>query len=110
MTDVAIQESKSINFKYASGSATLKFRVDQKEALLSDVRADIPGVGHGSAVMEAVVLYADNYGIDILLKAQKNGDPHTGLTNEQLVAFYSKFGFVAQKDTKPVMMVRKSIA
>ena len=97
-------------FNYESAHAALKIQALEKTAVLIDVRSRLQGLGHATEVIRTALDYANYLGLDVWLKAQQNGDPNNGMSNERLVEFYSKFGFVPIKDTKPVMMVRKYVS
>ncbi len=54
------------------------------------------GNGHATGVVTLALRYADEHELETYLLARGYGGPtQTMLSNEQLVEFYNKFGFVA---------------
>lgn len=96
----------TVVFKH--GQATVDFVVLSKGmAALSGLWSGTPGLGHGRAVMEKAVDYADAHGMTVRLLVARYGDPHhNALTNPQLEEFYAKFGFEKQTTRRPVLMIR----
>ena len=93
-------------FKTLSAQATLRYE-DDKTAKLYNVYSEIRGQGHATHLLSSIVEFADDEGITIWLDVQSYGDPHTVLTNSQLITFYEKFGFdVLDRSHRPVRMVR----
>lgn len=92
-------------FNYESAQAVLIFDETKLEGRLVNVKSEVTGQGHARGVLQMAVDYADKHRMDIRLRARQYGNPR-GLTNPQLVEFYSKFGFVKVGDTKPVAMFR----
>jgi GNAT superfamily N-acetyltransferase len=60
--------------------------------------------GHGRAVMEKAVAYADSHALALTLVAQQYGRDE-GMSNKQLEKFYKSLGF-ATIAKRPLMMIR----
>ena len=97
---------KSFNVGKASGRLLIW---TDGVARVSGIISRNKGQGEGSELMTQICKYADENGLDLSLYVQRYGDPHQGLSNEQLISFYMKFGFYIEDDgKKPVMMWRDS--
>jgi GNAT superfamily N-acetyltransferase len=75
--------------------------------VLANVYSCYPGQGNGSALLQQVAEYADAHQIEILLSVQEFRNPNGSLNNQQLEAFYEKYGFERITDIYPIRMVRK---
>lgn len=63
------------------------------------IYARVRGQGHATALLREITEWADKNDLELHLTVRSYGHPvHTILSNEQLVRFYSKFGFVDQGD------------
>lgn len=95
-------------FNYESATAQLNF-YDDGLVTLSHVYSKKRGLGHATGVVRLVTEFADEKGIDLTLQVRRYG--HTDMlspSNEQLIEFYSKFGFNRLRDrNKKIMMTRK---
>lgn len=93
---------------FRAGSASVKITEwGDGNATISDLHSLQPRLGHATELMNLVVRRAQIKGLNLLLDVQRFGDPHRGLSNDQLVEFYKKFGFIVCQDgVKPVMMIR----
>lgn len=96
--------------RLAYGSASVYLNFDDEEetgAKVTDLMSFTKGQGHASGVLRKATQYADERVLYLWLEAQRNGDPHTGLSNEQLVQLYEKHGFVkSEGNRQPVVMER----
>lgn len=98
--------AKPIVFRHESASANLHIW-DDNRSTLSEVFAEQPGLGHGTELLRKVAAYADLHNLHILIAVQQFFyRDNRGLNNQQLVSFYSKFGFERIPDTKPIQMIR----
>lgn len=96
----------SMYFKFLSATATLRYE-DKETAKLTNLYSEVRGQGHATQLLTTITDLADQDGISIWLEVQSNGDPHTVMTNSQLISFYEKFGFdVLDRSHCPVRMVR----
>lgn len=94
MTDV-------IGFRFEKASADLVIW-GNGTATLSSLYAITPGQGHGSGVMHLILDYADAHDLTLILVARRFKNPR-GLSNDELVKFYEKFGFVSESlDSEPI--------
>lgn len=96
---------KTEMFKVESASALL-INNDDGSALLLNVHSDERGQGHATALMNDICTFADEKSVILILSVLRFGDPHDGLDNNQLRAFYEKFGFVVTSTKPPVQMER----
>lgn len=103
---MALHNDKIIKFE--SASARIKERDDL--VILCDVYARKRGLGHGSGLMKLVVEYADSENLELVLQVRAYSTVGKDvLSNEQLIEFYKKFGFVKMGVLpKPYNMVRPS--
>lgn len=67
-----------------------------------DVRSENPNKGHARALLHEVCTEADNYWVTLLVQVHAFDD---GMSDEQLVKFYSRFGF-EQIQVEPILMAR----
>lgn len=97
-----------VPFKYESASATLHF-LEPDVVVLKNVRASKLNRGHATAVMQQVIDYADKNDLTIQLSVQRYAySDNQALDNDQLKAFYEKFGFRRDFRFKPpIRMVRR---
>lgn len=97
-----------MEFRYES--ATCKLTISEgNNADLSHVYAKVRGQGHATVLLTQVMEFADKNDLQLYLRVRGYGGPvQTMLSNEQLVRFYSKFGFVDKGDGCAVntLMVR----
>jgi GNAT superfamily N-acetyltransferase len=89
----------------------IKFRNDKASASLCDwgdgtsslayLYSRAKGQGYATSLMETIVAYADSHHIrSIYMEVEQYGPKNqNSLTTDQLVTFYSKFGFVVDRDT-----------
>jgi hypothetical protein len=70
---------------------------------ITHVNASERRSGHATALMYTVVAEADLSGLVLILKAEPFGD---GMTQEQLLKFYGKFGFEVIQTEPCVLMQR----
>lgn len=93
---------------YKTLSARAKLRhEDDTNAKLVDVYSEIRGQGHATQLLTSIMEDVDRKGITLWLEVQGYGDPHTVLTNSQLIRFYERFGFDVIDHTHcPIQMVR----
>lgn len=97
-------------FKFQSARVTLE-HFDNGTAKLSGLYSEERGQGHASELLMEVTRYADKHELAMWLILQRFGDPHGGLSNQQLVSFYQKFGFDILDDTeRPITMIRYPIS
>ena len=87
---------RRFRFAYESARVYLMFDDDaETSAQVVDMMSLQRGLGHATEALKKAVSYADEKGISLRLKVQRSGNPRNTLSNEQLVAFYEKFGFEA---------------
>lgn len=91
-------------FTYGSARAYLSWVGYEREAQLSNLESVNQRLGHGTKVMGSVLTYADDRGLGLYLGVQQFGPD--GMNNEQLEAWYSKFGFVRLPGPRPRIMHR----
>jgi len=97
--------STTVKFKHESASANLR-KDDHGVWNLTSVYSESRGKGHASELMRKISEYADVHGITVNLMAREYGAVK-GLTNQQLVTFYRKYGFVVQSHKRGgVLMFR----
>jgi len=68
-----------------------------------DVIASNPRKGHATSLMHKVCKEADRAGITLILTCKQFQD---GMTDEQLIKWYGRFGFISIQD-EPVIMARQ---
>lgn len=74
---------------------------------ISNVYSQDPGKGEATKLMERICEWADDRGIELKLLVNAYGRPEGRLSNDQLEAWYSKFGFVRDVGSKrPYTMTR----
>jgi GNAT superfamily N-acetyltransferase len=96
-------------FRFESARATL-FKLEDGTAKVTNVHAQMRGQGHATAVLSRIIEYADKHQLPLWLEVQRYGHPRGGLTNAQLLNFYSKFGFVLNPDERlPRWMSREPV-
>jgi GNAT superfamily N-acetyltransferase len=90
------------------GARASLMKVDDKTYLLHSVFAKELGKGYGREVVQMAVDKADERGYTLKLRVQEFRHPHgQGLNNQQLEAFYEKFGFVRELNSdRRVFMTR----
>lgn len=65
-----------------------------------------PGKGYGTVVFNKMLNYADKHELSLFLTVQNYTNSRDILSNEQLIAFYEKHGFVKDSDKRPIVMSR----
>lgn len=98
-----------MRFKFESATASLRQFDTSVPWVLSSVFSRDRGKGHATGLMEQIVAYADEHDIEIqlLVKRFKYTDSKA-LDNEQLRAFYEKFGFEWDGEKSlPLRMIRE---
>lgn len=95
-------------FKHESASAELKYFYDGVGYFrLVNLYSEKTGQGHATELMKKICSYADERGIDILLRANPFGHTEGMLEKDRLIEFYKKFGFEVG-DVRKDIMYRKS--
>lgn len=91
----------SVRFQHEGASAKLTTMGDGRYSV-TNVFSKFPGMGHARCVMQQLVDYADKHQLKLILTVQEyRGQNGRGFNNEQLEAFYSKFGFVRHSNSFP---------
>jgi GNAT superfamily N-acetyltransferase len=97
-----------IKFKYRSARASISI-IDNHIGLLGSVHAQERRKGHASGLMQQVVDYADQQGLQLRLVVQRYGHPAETMDNHQLESFYGRFGFLRDPESsRPVTMTREA--
>lgn len=92
-----------MEFRYESATCKLTEHGDGT-ADLTHVYAKNRGQGHASGLLRLVMEYVDSRELTVYLRVRAYGGPvQTMLSNEQLIKFYSKFGFEDKSDGCAVM-------
>jgi GNAT superfamily N-acetyltransferase len=85
--------TKEVRFNYEKATAKLVMW-DESNATVSNVFSINRGKGHGTRLMQMIVNYADEKGLDLVLEAQPYGYADKMSPNTAgLRAWYVKFGF-----------------
>ena len=88
-------------------SASCEVTIVSGQGLVHRVYAEKRGLGHATGLLRRVAEWADENDLELFLRAQAYGHPvQTILDNNQLIKFYSKFGFerVKIKDDDDICM------
>lgn len=93
-------------YRYKSASLSLT-EINPTTYRLHNLRSAVLAHGHASALLQIVIDWADEQGVDIQLVVQGYGR-HGILNNKQLVAFYEKYGFEKCNTVTPAHMSRTS--
>lgn len=80
-----------MSFRHGGASGQLRF-LDHEHAVLANVHSVNRGQGEGTELMKKIVAYADRHGLTVYLRAQRFTS-RDAPDNNQLVAWYQKFGF-----------------
>ena len=92
----------TIDFVYETASLTLAIWEDTHGSFI-DVISVEKGKGHATGLMNSLTEFADLSGMRLTTQAEPDGD-EPRLSDNQLIAFYEKFGFVRQNnDIHPFM-------
>jgi ribosomal protein S18 acetylase RimI-like enzyme len=81
-------------FRHESAEAYLTMWGDGL-ATLSNLYAKEPQRGHSRALMGIITAFADERDLEVVLLVRRFGNTR-GMSNEQLVEFYKKFGFTSE--------------
>lgn len=97
----------TIPFSYERASAKLQWMADDLYAV-RNLWSQTRGLGHARGIMEKIIKYADDHGLDLFLIAQQYGSVnHPSMNNKELEAFYMKFGFKrAESSNGLIKMIR----
>lgn len=90
----------TLTFRHGSASALLLI-YDVGPSLVTSLYSNDPGKGHAKAVMQQIVDYADERGLELTLSARQFNNER-GLKNPELIEFYRKFGFELINENSPV--------
>lgn len=81
---------------FKNDAAYIKLKqLDNKTACVVNLFSYDRGKGHARDVLQQAIDFADSFGIQLVTKAKRYHDGD-GLTDDELVIFYEKFGFVRQ--------------
>lgn len=99
--------SQTIPFIFESARVVLHV-LDDGSATVSSLHAADTGKGYAKAVMQKLIDFADENKLRLVLDVQQFQNPR-GLSNEDLIEFYMKFGFdVVNPAARPIVMWRAS--
>jgi GNAT superfamily N-acetyltransferase len=85
------------HFEFRYNSATGAVAVRGKKGTVLRIYAKTRGQGDATALLRKITRWADENDLELHLSVRSYGHPvQTILSNEQLVTFYAKFGFVNQ--------------
>lgn len=95
-------------FRHESASATV-FVATDRTAAIARVLAKKPKQGHGTILMHHICEWADKNDILLWLEVQRfHYSSRGGLSNEDLIHFYERFGFqVVDDGHRPILMERR---
>jgi GNAT superfamily N-acetyltransferase len=88
-----------IPFVFGQASALINM-IDADLGIVNNVYSKQKRMGHAGCLMTDIVNWADSNGVTLLLSAQAF-EARDALTNEQLVEFYARYGFVRERDIAP---------
>lgn len=91
-------------FTYESASCRIE---DNGYTWLTRFVAKEKRVGHGTGLMKAVVEWADANDKELCLVVGAYEDVTDGLTEDQLISFYQRYGFEIYRFVHPIEMVRQ---
>ena len=95
-------------FRHESATATV-FVATDRTAAIARVLAQKPKQGHGTLLMHQICGWADKNDILLWLEVQRfHYSSRGGMSNDDLIAFYEKFGFqVVDDGQRPTLMERR---
>ena len=92
---------KTEYFDFRYNSATGAVAVRGKKGTVVRIYAKTRGQGDATALLRKITRWADENDLELHLTVRSYGHPvQTILSNQQLVTFYAKFGFVNQDPGK----------
>lgn len=98
-------ETQVLKFNYESAKCVLTIW-DETKATLIDVCSTDRKKGHATELLKMLTAFADKRGLKLITAAEAYGN-EPGLSTDQLVMFYTKFGFVALGDDPEYMYMER---
>jgi len=90
-----------LDFTYESASCHLIIWNEGIRASLGDVCSKKRRCGHATKLLETVMQFVDECGLETLTAACAYPEISDGLSTLQLIEFYGRFGFLVEGDIDP---------